>query len=537
MAGWLDKKSSGKDATLSLGNFQDKWDRRWFVLSGDGTLSYYRREEDAALGVAAAGSLMCRGGALGRFDDESDELIFTLSTRGRVLTARAASDDELSSWMAALGPIVGLSAKAPPPSAAWHSSHGVGRLGRAVSRPASIMSAAKRKIYQKLQKRVEAKLAETYAEKLKLTVTPDRRMPWVVRVAVHDLVDEVWANVSFEIDRAFQKMIEANESEKDDVPDDDSHLPPHSPPPSPPPSPPGVTRPDLGDAKSSCHTPPPGRGSPRSSPALRICGGSAEDPSFHSIFHQTLYDDLASALDQSELRALPLNEAPRSPPPLNDVPHSPSPLPQSPILPTSLQPLPTSLQPTVSPPASPPSSFLSQASKAVFEAVSHGEDAVIQLRVDILSGSHFFAANRNTTLPDLYVKLILCGASRKSKVQHRTLQPVWDETLAWKGPEMDLLQSALAVQVYDKHRLIADELIASGTVSLDPLIGANEPIELQADLSPQGKVMLRASYTGMTHSHPTEHGAREAKDTSGDVRSNAVVTLVGARGLLPADSK
>ena len=33
-------------------------------------------------------------------------------------------------------------------------------------------------------------LAEVYTDKIKLTVSPDKRTPWVLRQATHDLVDE-----------------------------------------------------------------------------------------------------------------------------------------------------------------------------------------------------------------------------------------------------------------------------------------------------------------------------------------------------------
>lgn len=94
--GWLFKKSGGKDG-VTLGNLQDKWNRRWFSLDRAGTLSYYKHEEDATSSTPA-GSLDCRGGALGRFDSDIDEHVFTIKTRGRLLTMRASSDDVLASW-------------------------------------------------------------------------------------------------------------------------------------------------------------------------------------------------------------------------------------------------------------------------------------------------------------------------------------------------------------------------------------------------------------------------------------------------------
>lgn len=53
----------------------------------------------------------------------------------------------------------------------------------------------KNRMFAKLQKKLTSKLEAMYVDKLKLNITPDRRMPWALRVAVHDLVDEVWSGV------------------------------------------------------------------------------------------------------------------------------------------------------------------------------------------------------------------------------------------------------------------------------------------------------------------------------------------------------
>ena len=95
--GWLFKKSGGKDG-FDIGNLQNKWDRRWFLLNQDGTLSYHKTEKDAA----PAGSLDCCNSTLTTLtnpDSNGNGNLFTIKTKDRLITMRAASDDELSSWV------------------------------------------------------------------------------------------------------------------------------------------------------------------------------------------------------------------------------------------------------------------------------------------------------------------------------------------------------------------------------------------------------------------------------------------------------
>ena len=94
--------------------------------------------------------------------------------------------------------------------------------------PTSVVRGAKRHLYKSIQDRVGRKLVEVYTERIKHTITPDRRYPWFVRVAIHELVDEIWEAVQDETRRAFEKMIEATDANKG------APSPPRSPPPSPP---------------------------------------------------------------------------------------------------------------------------------------------------------------------------------------------------------------------------------------------------------------------------------------------------------------
>ena len=215
------RRSGGKEGKWkSLGNLQDKWDRRFFVLDLKGTLAYYKTEADVHLGNAA-GVVDCRGGALGQFDDEDNDqagYIFTLNTKNRVLTMRADTDEDAEGWARVIGPVVAKSMKMwreseiesphpqrpplaaapavsapgisgpssasllepvkpirlPPPTA---PSSGFTDTVRAVARavnPSALMTSAKKKIYASAKRMLSNHLSRVYTENLKLTITPVR---------------------------------------------------------------------------------------------------------------------------------------------------------------------------------------------------------------------------------------------------------------------------------------------------------------------------------------------------------------------------
>ena len=99
-SGWLEKKSGGKqDGRLHLGNALNKWERRFFSLDEEGVLSYYRSPSD----TAPAGTMDCNGGAL----EQHDGCVLSVhSIKGRVLTLRAADDDDCIGWVCALAAFV-----------------------------------------------------------------------------------------------------------------------------------------------------------------------------------------------------------------------------------------------------------------------------------------------------------------------------------------------------------------------------------------------------------------------------------------------
>ena len=57
----------------------------------------------------------------------------------------------------------------------------------------------KRAVLTKMQSLVDKRMGSVYLQSIKPGLTADRRVPWLLRVATHDLVDEVWENVRVEV--------------------------------------------------------------------------------------------------------------------------------------------------------------------------------------------------------------------------------------------------------------------------------------------------------------------------------------------------
>lgn len=433
MQGWLEKKSGGKRGKWkSLGNLQDKWDRRFFVLSVHGTLAYYKSDSDVLRGISPHGVVDCRGGTVGQMDaddvslDDDNGFQFTLNTRDRVLMMRAQSEQEVEVWAAALGPVVARSMKQrapaspylqparllslmetsspdnrgssssltvlPPPEmkgTVLDSIYTVGAKAARALNPPSIIAAAKKKLIHAIKQRVHSRLLIVYMDKLKPMLTQDRRVPWQLRQMIHDLADEVWANVQYEIDRAFQKMIEAQ-----DVTD------------------------DAGEDTVASQVSPP---------------------------------------------ATPIASPPTSPPP---PPATPAWLTSPP------HPAPPALERPPSPPLSPPATPRSVAStpRDRSSGLTLDEDIEGKLQVCLLMGWGFFAAKRDG-LPNVFVRLSLRGKAQQSRVVATTLAPVWGasgQVFEWQGSKDDLMGSTLELQVMDKQRL-GSYVMASARVDLSQL--------------------------------------------------------------------
>ena len=110
MEGYLLKNSGGKKVApsgggagrgkrASLGNLRGKWERRYFVLTEAGALSYFRKAADVQAGKPPSGVLQCANGLV---QVEEREGTFTFETKERVLALRAETDVERSTWVCAL---------------------------------------------------------------------------------------------------------------------------------------------------------------------------------------------------------------------------------------------------------------------------------------------------------------------------------------------------------------------------------------------------------------------------------------------------
>eukprot|EP00966_Prymnesium_polylepis_P014217 328396-Prymnesium_polylepis.2 len=216
------------------------------------------------------------------------------------------------------------------------------------------MTTAKKRIFMSAKRVLETNLSRVYSENLKLTIAQDRRTPEPVRRAIHDLCDEVWQNIQYEIDRAFRKMIEAVDDERDD----DAAAPPSTPASSAPSSSRSMPQPSSPSAARRPPTPPP-------SPPDGAAGGGG--------------------LSRLLLPAAPSHK------------------------------------------------------------MLLGEDEIVRLQVTLMFGMGFFMPHRDG-LPDVVVKLSVGGTSHRSRIVHRTLQPVWGahgQAFWFSGPKGDLLAQSL----------------------------------------------------------------------------------------------
>ena len=88
----------------SFGNALSKWERRFFVITTNNVLQYYKKAQDAATGKSPSGELQLMGGLVsveGLATDKSTSFSFrfTLETRERTMSLRAETDVERSGWI------------------------------------------------------------------------------------------------------------------------------------------------------------------------------------------------------------------------------------------------------------------------------------------------------------------------------------------------------------------------------------------------------------------------------------------------------
>lgn len=90
--------TGGRSRRTSFGNIFGKWERRHFQIRDDGKLCYYRSEAAMMAGKAAS-EVECRGALITVLEKEN---AFSIETRERVLSLRAESGMDRSSWIVAL---------------------------------------------------------------------------------------------------------------------------------------------------------------------------------------------------------------------------------------------------------------------------------------------------------------------------------------------------------------------------------------------------------------------------------------------------
>ena len=89
VAGWLEKKSGGKEGK-GKSKLLEKWDKRWFVLTGT-EMRWYKTEDDPGKGKDPQGVMDCKGSELFLKGVEGQTFRFTVRTTERELKLRAPS--------------------------------------------------------------------------------------------------------------------------------------------------------------------------------------------------------------------------------------------------------------------------------------------------------------------------------------------------------------------------------------------------------------------------------------------------------------
>ena len=98
----------------------------------------------------------------------------------------------------------------------------------------------------------------------------------------------------------------------------------------------------------------------------------------------------------------------------------------------------------------------------------------------------------NNGKSDPYVKFSLAGKEVKSKTISKNLNPRWSEVFTFKGVLKDLTAAPLQLRCKDKDTFSSDKL---GDASIDLRgLARTDMVELQAQLSTQGTVYLRAAW-------------------------------------------
>jgi len=326
--------------------------------------------------------------------------------------------------------------------------------------PRAIAAMAKRSLLTKMQKLVAKKLESTYGQMKLTSITPDRRMPHLLRVTIHEVADTVWEDVQDEAMRMFEKMMRSETEEIDDDAEDRPHRNPVSSPPSPPSSPPE----DSSDA-ASMQTPkpkvqlPPGR-PPQPRPPLPLPG--------HVCMH------MLTTAPQPRPTPLPL-----PPPEVQEVP----------VLPevemalhakgrnglACMQDVPEVETASQAPDGRPMvrqgsvreevQNFaagtmpLASVAGAMHRSLGHDRGT---MRIVLVSARGLKAADSNG-LSDPYCMLSMGRHRKTSTTIKKTLNPKWNEEFQFKG-EIAKLGSKLLLRMYDYDLVGFDDALGNAEV-------------------------------------------------------------------------
>ena len=284
--------------------------------------------------------------------------------------------------------------------------------------PRAIAAMAKRSLLTKMQKLVAKKLESTYGQMKLTSITPDRRMPHLLRVTIHEVVDTVWEDVQDEVLRMFEKMMRSETEEIDDDAEDRPHRNPVSFPPSPPSSPPE----DSADAALK-RTPkpkvqvPPGRPPQPRPPPLPLPPPEVQEVPVlpeEEMVSQAL--DGRTILHQGSVR-------------------------------DTVQNLAVGAMPLVSMSGTMPR--------------SSGHDRGT-MRIVLVSARGLKAADSNG-LSDPYCQLSMGRQRKTSTTIKKSLNPIWKEEFQFKG-EIAKLGSKLLLRMYDYDLVGFDDAIGNAEV-------------------------------------------------------------------------
>ena len=422
-----------------------------------------------------------------------------------------------------------------------------GAIGSA--RPANLMKGMKRGVLTSLQKRVDKKLKEMYTSKIKLSVTADRRFPWQIRCAVHEIVDEVWFGLHNEVIRTFEKMIEGpgdadmEEEEGQDAAKpvvkraSTTSLPSSSNPPSPPPSPPeeshyGCMKIVLVSASNLIAADKTGTSDPYA--VLKFGGKKKKSKVIKKTLNPVWNEELEFLGEKAKMGLLEIELFDKDKVGRDDK------------LGNATVDLSSAIDtPNVS--VSPPELTLSTQGGVTIRAtfvprppqIKGGDDLDLgeddpenidgtittpkdvlngTLRIRLLSASSLVSADANG-LSDPYVKLIVNGKEKRSSIVKKSLNPEWgtdEDVFEWSGAKKRMDQ--LEVVVMDWDRLGKHDRLGSAILSLKSqgvfMDGAGQ-VPLEAVLNTKGTVSLKADWRSDASMNAPD--AAEANEKSEEV--------------------